>query len=136
MIGVILVMSGLGVGLYFRFRTKLDPVSPPTSVNLGNNTLYAMGEYQLIEKNLFSDDMTVNLILTQAINFDGQTNRRMLQQDFSSQPSSDYSINANLNDVGFQLAFSSSNDLRIRVDLNNLLTYLENTDPEVSRLLA
>lgn len=61
------------MGLYFRFRTKLDPVSHPTLVNLGNNTIYAMGEYELIERNLFSDEISVNLILTQAINFDGAT---------------------------------------------------------------
>jgi hypothetical protein len=32
-----------------------------------------MGEYELIERNLFSGDIGVNLILTQAINFDGAT---------------------------------------------------------------
>jgi hypothetical protein len=105
-------------------------------VNVGNNTIYAIGEYELKENNFFSDDVSVNLILTQAINFDGQTSRRMLQQDSSNQPASDYSINANLNDVGVQLSFSSSNDLGIRVDLDNLITHLEKTDPEVSRLLA
>lgn len=47
-IGVLLIIAaGLGVGLYFRFRDRLEPVGPVNRVSLSNGEYVTLGEFEL-----------------------------------------------------------------------------------------
>ena len=45
---------GLGVGLYFKFRTKLEPIGQPTVLDFGVDGKFGVGNFLLKETNFFS----------------------------------------------------------------------------------
>lgn len=80
-VGVVLILiaAGLGIGLYYRFRDRVEPVSPVNKVSLGNGNYVAMGEFEVRERNFFSKDVTQRIILTQGIRKSQSQNSRLLQ---------------------------------------------------------
>lgn len=131
-IAVLLVFLGvgLGVGLYFKFRTTLEQTGTVTRVAMAGDSIYSVGQFQLKEKHFFSDDMTVKLLLTQSATAGTTASRRMLQ-DGTRIPEAtvDYSSHVNLEDVGFQLTFTSDDKLLVRVEVDALSDYLISQNP-------